>query len=683
MPASSADLKTILVLDDDPQFHKLVVPVLTNRGHRVLSAHTGKEANAVLLDEHFDLMIVDGQLPDVTGLEWIAELRKAGHQALVMFVSAYWRDAASYHKLTKELAVSLVLHKPVMTSVFAAEVDILLGKSSAYNTSGQDSEIEDTLLSLRSEYAKELPARLNELGGLISEIRKHPDDKFLRGEAGAHSHKLRGTAASYGFKEIGDSSAEIEDTLIAAQALPSLTETVIAKIESAFARAQHFGEAAAEAVYVPPKRYHPLEPVGEDIDTIGAASAKILVVDDDAAFLDLVDEIARQHGLTVVRASNPAEALDQACMIEVDAALLDVELGSRDTAFKLAVDLRLLPGYGDLPLAFLSGAGHIEQSIDVEGMGSFLYMGKPMQSDALQSALRQVIAIRQAARYRVLVVDDDPEFLKRTAFVLNHEGMHTSVLPSTANILEEMQKFRPDLLLLDVMMPGVSGFDICRMLRTIARWRDLPIIFLTAYSDIDTCIASLKCGGDDYLTKPVINEELFTRLQVRIDRARQVKERVDRDNVTGLLTRRVFMEQLSALITEAKRQSWSAVVCFLQVVCPTGSRNIPDSDLAALGALLSKRLRSEDLKGCWNDALMIVAFRNEAIGYARNMLDKVAAEFADLQAVQEDRQTTLRIVYGVASYPYDGNSIHGILQQADRAMHGALTSGDVSPAGGK
>src|SRR5262249_34163862 len=150
-------------------------------------------------------------------------------------------------------------------------------------------------------------------------------------------------------------------------------------------------------------------------------------------------------------------------------------------AFKLAADLRLLPGYHELPLGFLSGSGHIEKTIEVDNIGHCLLFDRPQGADALEAALRQLMAIKQASRPRILLIDDDADFLKRTAFVLSHEGLEVKTLASSADILEQMQQFSPDLLLLDVMMPGVSGFDICRMLRTIPRWRDLPIMFLTAY----------------------------------------------------------------------------------------------------------------------------------------------------------------------------------------------------------
>jgi DNA-binding response OmpR family regulator len=658
------DFKTILVLDDDPQFHRLIVPVLTGRGHRVISAHNGKEATEYVAKEAVDLAIVDGQLTDTNGIAWISEFRANGHDALVMFVSAYWRDAQSYHKLTKELGVTLVLHKPVIAAVFAAEVDILLGKTSAMGQETHD--FADTLLALRAEYADELPARLEELTGLVSQLRDDTTNSFLQSEARTHAHKLRGTAASYGFKEIGEHAAQIEELLIALKGkggsdVSNLFSNIDTELESA-------RRLAAEAVGEQAKPSSPSLPTSADaID--GNAIAKILVVDDDAAFLDLIDELARQRDIEIIRASNPSEALDMACMVDLDAALVDVELGAREIAFRLASDLRNLPGYSNLPLAFLSGSGHIEQQ---DHEGEFVYIAKPTKADALQSAVRQLIAIRDVTRPKIMIIDDDIDFTRRIAFVLTHDGMEVRSMNNTENILQDMQKYAPDALLLDVMMPGVSGFDICRMLRTIPRWRDLPITFTTAYSDVDTRIACLRCGGDDYLIKPVVNEELMTRLKMQLERARILKQRLEHDNVSGLLLRESFMNQLSTMISEGRRQGWNVSLAFGRVVVPSDDDPlVSDTVLTTLGSLLHKRLRPEDLKGLWGSDKVILAFRNEEAPAVLTMLRRVAD---DLQSMQIPSGASGVVAaafhFGVAQFPYDGGTIHELLETAERRLTG-------------
>lgn len=668
--ASSAEFKTILVVDDDPQFHALVVPVLTNRGHRLLSAHKGDEALRMLDAEVIDLAIVDGQLPDMTGIELITDLRSRGKQTLCMFVSAYWRDAQSYHKLTKELAVSLVLHKPVLASVFASEVDMLLGKVPGFSDPGQR-DFEDTLLALRAEYARELPSRMEELAGLLEQMKTQPDNRFIFSEARTRAHKLRGTASSYGFKPIGELAARLEETIIILTNNPNDHQTLQTVQQLVHEAADLAARAAREAdgkVQAGDAAKIPEFSIVDALDT--GPQATILVVDDDAAFLDLVDELAKRHRLQTLRATNPSDALDLACMNQIDGALIDVELGSRDKAFKLAGDLRALPGYHELPLGFLSGVGHIEKMIEVENVGHCLVLDRPTQSDALEAAVRQLIAIKQASKPKVLLIDDDADFLKRTAFVLTHEGMLVHTLATTDDVLNEMQNFAPDLLVLDVMMPGVSGFDICRMLRTMPRWRDLPILFLTSYTDIDTRIACLRCGGDDYLLKPVVNEELLVRLQIRLERSRQLRTRLDYDNVSGLLQRGPFMNQFAGMLGEAKRQGWKVTLGLAAIVdtAADGSSQVvrSDSNVAAAGSLLNRKLTAANIKGRWSEAKIVLGFRNEPRDLVNQSLQNISEELAS----QGDQP--VRFIYGTACYPDDGERVYELLEKADARLHDAM-----------
>ncbi len=668
--------KSILLLDDDPQFHRLIVPVLKSRGHRVLQAHSGQEASSIVEREKLDLIIVDGQLPDCNGIEWIARSRAKDDRVGLIFVSAYWRDAQSYHKLTKELGVSLVLHKPIIPSVFAAEVDILFGHKSPSVEPAPVEDIEDTLLVLRSEYARELPLKLRELAHSLRQIRTQPDNFFLVGEARTLSHRLRGTAASYGFPQIGEKVGHVENRLAAIQNNSQVVNDGFwAEIDVAMDFLVGESEAVAGQVARQVSERVPGIPV-----PYSPAIARILVVDDDEAFLDLIEELGRAHLVQVIRATTAPEALEKACMSVLDAALIDVELESEEAAFKLAVDVRALPGYDSLPLAFISGGGHMENNVDVNRVGA-VCLDRSLERGALEAALQQLIAIRQVARPRVLVVDDDNDFSRRIAFVLSYEGMVAITLDDTETILEVMQEFSPDLLLLDVMMPGVSGFDICRMLRAIPRWQDLPILFLTSHTDVESRVAAFQSGGDDYLAKPVVNEELLTRIKVRLERARLLQERIDKDPITGLLLRRSFMEQLAAMLSESQRQKWAVTVCLIDIddfkgLAETYGHLASDGVLNALGDLLRRRFRAEDLRGRWGGEQFVLAFRAETMPDIKEMMERVLAEFIAVEFRGEFGQSFYASFSGgLSQFPEDGNTIHDLLKAADGRLLEAKSSG--------
>ncbi|MEV5706757.1 response regulator transcription factor [Actinoallomurus sp. NPDC052274] len=117
---------------------------------------------------------------------------------------------------------------------------------------------------------------------------------------------------------------------------------------------------------------------------------------------------------------------------------------------------------------------------------------------------------------RVLVVDDEPYLADLVATALRYEGFESAVAGTGAEALARVTAFRPDLIVLDVMLPDGSGLDTCRRLRR--EGCEAPVVFLTARDATEDKIAGLTVGGDDYVTKPFSLEELIARIRAVLRR---------------------------------------------------------------------------------------------------------------------------------------------------------------------
>nr|BFE88934.1 hypothetical protein GCM10020093_115350 [Planobispora longispora] len=111
---------------------------------------------------------------------------------------------------------------------------------------------------------------------------------------------------------------------------------------------------------------------------------------------------------------------------------------------------------------------------------------------------------------RILVVDDEPYLADLVATALRYEGFETAVAGTGAEALAAAGSFRPDLIVLDVMLPDVPGTEVCRRIRTAGS--QVPVVFLTARDATEDKIGGLRMGGDDYVTKPFSLEELIARI---------------------------------------------------------------------------------------------------------------------------------------------------------------------------
>src|SRR5579859_7269544 len=118
-------------------------------------------------------------------------------------------------------------------------------------------------------------------------------------------------------------------------------------------------------------------------------------------------------------------------------------------------------------------------------------------------------------RARVLVVDDDPALAEMLGIVLRSEGFLPSFVADGERALAAFRDTRPDIVLLDLMLPGMSGIDICRAVRAES---GVPIVMLTAKSDTVDVVLGLESGADDYVVKPFKPKELVARLRARLRR---------------------------------------------------------------------------------------------------------------------------------------------------------------------
>ncbi len=114
--------------------------------------------------------------------------------------------------------------------------------------------------------------------------------------------------------------------------------------------------------------------------------------------------------------------------------------------------------------------------------------------------------------HRILIVDDEPNIVMSLEFILQQSGFETSVARDGEEALQEVERFRPDLVLLDVMMPRRDGYEVCQTLRA-GGWTDLKIVMLTAKGRETEVAKGLAVGADAYVTKPFSTRELVEQVR--------------------------------------------------------------------------------------------------------------------------------------------------------------------------
>lgn len=165
-----------------------------------------------------------------------------------------------------------------------------------------------------------------------------------------------------------------------------------------------------------------------------------------------------------------------------------------------------------------------------------------------------------SASPRLLIVDDIPDNVAVLYDFLGERGYTILVCESGTHALAELNAIAPDLILLDVMMPGLDGFATCRRIKADTRWADVPVFFMTALGDPVDKVRGLKTGAADYITKPIFPEEVLARICVHLelrDRNRELaeqNEKLDAAIQRELRAKRALRDSLDRAVIVADAQ---------------------------------------------------------------------------------------------------------------------------------
>jgi diguanylate cyclase (GGDEF)-like protein len=657
--------RRILLIDDDTEFRASLAAALIALGHEVSEVGTAKDADVAFVQQRPDLVVVDGLLPDATGIDWIARRRRVGDDTRIAFVSAFWRDPGSHARLREELGVSLIVHKPVDVTSLATDLDALFGSALQLTE-----RVRDVLSTLRLQYGAKLPSRLADAERLIADARVRGTRDALDA-AISIAHRLRGTAGSYGFTGVSSAFGRIEESLRGATtsgdgALQDDPKGALwHDVDAALAEAR-------DGVVSTPRRL--------DMGALaGSPPGRVLVVDDDPDFLRLVGTIATRSAIDVIPATTVDEALAIASVLPIDGAIVDVDLGGQPS-FALVRQLRFLPRREQLPVAFVSADSSLQTRAAAAHAGAIRFLSKPVELDSVLDLAGELVSLSRRNRPRVLVVDDDEDFADHVVALLGAASIDTKSVRDADSALESMDTFRPDLVLADIFLPKITGLDLCRTIRLTPRWDEVPIVLATGRGDRETLVSAFAAGCDDYLTKPVLPEELLTRVRVRLDRAHLMRRASEIDPTTGLMVRRAFARQLNAAIQESRRHGRPLTLALIDLdrfkqVNDDQGHMAGDRVLEGIGALMRRSFRVYDIMGRWGGEELIVALPGESPKVGAGVVERLLAEVRELPFEGERGTFHVSFTAGIASCPDDGDTLESLVSVADERLYTGKRTG--------
>jgi diguanylate cyclase (GGDEF)-like protein len=404
----------------------------------------------------------------------------------------------------------------------------------------------------------------------------------------------------------------------------------------------------------------------------------ILVVDNDRAWCASLEAEATKWSFQVQTVPDLATARRKLTHQTPVVVLLNV---SDDQGEELVLIADLQSCTPPIPVLVFTQDDRLLDRVNIARLGGRGILRKPMFAVQVLETVNQLVQQTQSEQAKVMVVDDDPLILSALRNLLVPWGIVVTTLDQPLRFLDTLKTALPDLLVLDVDMPEVSGLELCQVVRQDPDWNGLPILFLTARSDRETRQQVFASGADDYVNKPIVEAELVTRILNRLERSRLMRYWAETDSLTGIANRRCSTQNLTKFISLAERQQKPFSFAILDVdnfkrVNDQYGHEMGDRVLSALGYLLKTSFRSEDTVGRWGGEEFVIGLYGATQFEAIDRLSALLATFRS-QTLLAPNGDAVQVTFsaGVACYPENKPDLQTLYQSADSALRQAKETG--------
>jgi diguanylate cyclase (GGDEF)-like protein len=530
----------------------------------------------------------------------------------------------------------------------------------------------EQLGELRANYARKVHGKIREVEEAWDAAYHRPGDRQAFERVGQLLHNMIGASGTFGFSGVCHAARSLKDLLSASlqnavppgEALAVQVRPLLALMKRAAATPDQGGDLVA------------LEPAEEETAPV---TQLIYLVDDDPEQAQNLAAQIRHFGYDVKVFGTVDEARRAVDEAAPAAIIMDMILKEGDVAGAQAVaefrNRRNVP----IPSVFVSVRGDLAARLEAVRVGASAYFTKPADIGKLVGHLDHLTARRRPDPYRVFIVDDDAMLSRFLSTSLRQAGMVTVVVNDPLTAMDHLAEFTPDLILLDVHMPGCTGPELAAVIRQHPEYVSTPIVFLSSENEIRKQIEARSVGADDFLTKPITPARLVSEVSLRAHRSRALRSHVVRDGQTGLLNHTASRVQLEHELARARRTGGKVAFAVIDVddfkqVNDTHGHLAGDRVLRSLAHLLEHRLRRSDIVGRYGGDEFVAILPDADEVQAARVMEEARAAFARIEHPSYGHSFGVNLSIGVAAFP-DRPDAARLIERADQRLYAAKREG--------
>jgi diguanylate cyclase (GGDEF)-like protein len=533
---------------------------------------------------------------------------------------------------------------------------------------GANEALQRQLQALNEKFAERLSEELEALeqyAEQLHSVREHEQRRQLMLALLERLHRLAGTAGTFGFTTLGEQSRLLERR--AERWLEAAKPS--GQALSAFVRAVQQMAATGRAGGAGP---HPELHSGAS-DALPAGCRIYLLESDFEAGQNMCQTLGN-FGYEVLLF--PEVSLLQSA---VQGQLPDALIVSQHDGELAAVSALQQSLEVPLPLQVIGHRADFGSQLAAVRAGAKGFFVRPVDITQLENSLENILNLQLNEPYRVLIIDDDDDLSARYSLVLRNSQMLVRTLSDPSQLFEVMREFDPEMVLLDMNMPDFTGIELAQMIRLNDEWLRVPIIYLSAETDINRQMAALLKAGDDFITKPISDTALTAAVFSRVQRARALSMALSRDSLTGLLKHADIKEQVALEVERAQRSGKPTSVVMLDLdhfkqVNDQYGHAAGDNVIRSLANLMRQRLRRIDSIGRYGGEEFVAVLPDCPAEQAKRIFDEIRLRFAALSFHAGARTFSVSLSAGISET--NGHFGAGaMLELADQALYAAKHNG--------
>lgn len=442
----------------------------------------------------------------------------------------------------------------------------------------------------------------------------------------------------------------------------------------------------------------------------------ILIVDDEPKNVKLLAARLSRSPFRLEKAYSGREAIKKVQTILPDLILLDVMMPQMD-GYEVTRHLKSDSEFSQIPIILVTSLDGKEDKIKGMLAGADEFLTKPVHTLELMARIKSMIRLKQyqeqlsnrreskshfssntplpdepeILRSRILIVEDSDIDLKMIKKNINGVDADIVEANSGEEALQLAQNESIDLILLDIMLPGINGYEVCNRLKSQDQTADIQIVLITCMNDLESRIRGVELGCDDFLIKPVDGRELSARVKVLLKKRECLKKLRSgyhstvtsnvNDNLTGLYNRAYFRHFLELEMNRSRSRGHSLGVMLIHLdwfdeINQTFGLKVGEQLLVEVANVIKGGIREVDLAARYGGeqfAVIMPYAGNEGITEAARRVHGLISQAP--YSLQGSFKQGVTVSIGVALFPMHANTVQQLVEKADEMVRKAQKGG--------